>query len=172
MEETKEATPVIVDSVLAASKKGGSSTEAMHTEEACRALELLAQGKSDRDVAAETGIKFGALAAIKQRHKGALDVRKAQMAQDGFVVMEKARMVLDRKLDMLADDDEQLRKLGVKDAALTMAVLQDKALQAAEGHKVVVEHTKGKPSLADAKAFLDELRNKVKEEKQAEAVEV
>lgn len=154
--------PVLATSVSEAARDV-RLIEYRKTPEAMLALEMMAEGQSYKEVEAATGITFSTLAALRTRHSDALEVRKRELAAGGFEMAEKARMILNRKFDMLADDDDQIRKMTAKDAALAYAVLQDKALQAAEGNKVVVEHQKGRPSLEDARAYLDSLKAAARE---------
>ena len=128
---------------------------------AVRCLEMLADGDGYRKVQRETGLSFNAIAALKGRHKGALDERRVELAKDGYELLEKYRMLLNMKLEGLAEDAEALKNEGLKDLHTGYAILQDKALQAAEGNRVVVEHKKSGYSLEDAAALIEEARRQV-----------
>lgn len=131
---------------------------------AVRCLEMLADGDGYRKVKKETGLSFNAIASLKGRHKEALEVRREELAKDGFELLEKYRMLLNMKLEGLAEDSELLKKEGLKDLHTGYAILQDKALQAVEGNKVTVVHRKEGPSLEDAMAAIEEAQKRVKGE--------
>jgi uncharacterized protein YerC len=138
--------------------------EVKKPDRAVRALEMLAQGDGWRLIRRETGVSFAGIAALKARHKEALEVRREELAADGFEVVEKYRMLLNERLEGLADDSEELKKTPLKDLTLGMAVHQDKALQALEGNKVTVVHEKSGPSLEDAMKAIQEAQKRVRGE--------
>jgi hypothetical protein len=86
------------------------------------------------------------------------------LAKDGFELLEKYRLLLNMKLEGLAEDSDLLKKEGLKDLHTGYAILQDKALQAVEGNKVTVVHRKEGPSLEDAMAAIQEAQKRVKGE--------
>lgn len=131
---------------------------------AVRCLEMLADGVGYRKVKKETGLSFNAIASLKGRHKEALEVRREELAKDGFELLEKYRLLLNMKLEGLAEDSDLLKKEGLKDLHTGYAILQDKALQAVEGNKVTVVHRKEGPSLEDAMAAIQEAQKRVKGE--------
>ena len=76
---------------------------------AVRCLEMLADGIRYRKVKKETGLSFNAIASLKGRHKDALEVRREELAKDGFELLEKYRLLLNMKLEGLAAETEELR---------------------------------------------------------------
>jgi len=134
-----------------------------HTDpkNAALALELLAQGDRYDEVKEKTGIGFTALAGLRVRHQGALDERRASLAQDGFQMAEQLRMLVQRRAEMLADNDDELRKVNIKDLVLSNAIAQDKAFNALGENKVVIEHRKEKLSIEDARRMIQEAREEL-----------
>jgi hypothetical protein len=66
---------------------------------------------------------------------------------------------------MLADDEDALRKVNIKDIVISQAVMQDKAFSAiGEGNRVTVEHKSGQPSIADAMKVIAEARAALQKE--------
>jgi len=106
----------------------------------------------------ETGIGFVALSALRARHERALEVRRKELALDGFEMAERMRALVAKKTEMLMEDDEALMKTPLKDLTLSYGISVDKGLQALGEQKVVVEHRTGKPSLADAMKAIEEAR--------------
>jgi thiazole synthase ThiGH ThiG subunit len=119
---------------------------------------MLAGGHTYNDVADATGLSFSALSGLRARHEVALDVRRKQLATDGFEMAEGARFLVRKKMEMMADDDDQLKKANLKDLGIAAVMFQERALQALEGNKVIVEHRGNKPSLEDAMKAIEEAR--------------
>lgn len=136
--------------------------EVVDPRRAVRALEMMAAGDSYREIRAETGLSFQALVNLRARHEVALEVRRRQLAQDGFELQEGIRQVMREKIRMIAEDPKQMEKTTLKDLSISYAIAQDKALQALGENKVVVEHRGGKPSLEDARRAIEEARAKLR----------
>jgi hypothetical protein len=81
---------------------------------------------------------------------------------------EKLRLLVQRKAEMLAEDEGALAKVSMKDLVISYAVGVDKGMQALGENKVVVEHRGGKPTLEDAMKAIREARESL----QKEAIEV
>jgi len=152
-----EQSPILATSVAQAATDT-RMTEFRKTKEAVLALEMLAEGKGYKEIEAETGLTHSTISALKARHAQPLEERKAMLAMDGFDMAERLRLVVLRKLDMMADDDDQIRKASLKDLVLPWGIAQDKGMLAAEGNKVQVEHTKGKVGLEDAVKAIEEAK--------------
>ena len=133
-------------------------TEARKPREAVLALEMLAEGHTYNDVADATGLSFSALSGLRARHEVPLEVRRRQLATDGFEMAEGARFLVRKKMEMMADDDDQIKKANLKDLGIAAVMFQERALQALEGNKVIVEHRGNKPSLEDAMKAIEEAR--------------
>ncbi len=146
--------PVIAASV-AANGVDGTLTEAKRPKEAVLALERLCQGWTFNEIREETGLSFNAISSLKARNEVAMDIRRQQLAADGFEMAEKLRLLVGKKADMLANDDAALRRVNIRDLVLPYGIAMDKALQSLGEAKVVVEHRSGKPSLEDAVAAIN-----------------
>jgi hypothetical protein len=146
--------PVIAASV-AANGVDGTLTEARRPKEAVLALERLCQGWTFNEIREETGLSFNAISSLKARNEVAMDVRRQQLAADGFEMAEKLRLLVGKKADMLANDDAALKRVNIRDLVLPYGIAMDKALQSLGEAKVVVEHRSGKPSLEDAIAAIN-----------------
>lgn len=151
------------DSVMSADVPD-KALEVKRPKDAVRVLEMLAQGDGWRQIREKTGISFRGIASLRSRHRQALEVRREELAADGFEVVEKYRMLLNEKLEGLAEDNEALMATPLKDLTMGMAIHQDKALQALEGNRVTVVHEKSGPSLADAVAAIEAAQKRVRGE--------
>jgi hypothetical protein len=168
---TEYVQPVLVASVAREAVVGNpKKVENKYPKESVEALELLLQGHGADYVREKTGLGWDAIVGLKARHETALEVRRQQLAADGWEMAEGIRLLMKKKMKMLADDDEMLAKTSLKDLAVAKAVEQDKSFQAlGENNKTVIEHRSGKPSLADAMAAITEARAAL--QKEAVAVE-
>lgn len=133
-------------------------------KEAALALDMLANGETYAKVMSTTGIGFVALSALRARHERALEVRRKELALDGFEMAERMRALVAKKAEMLMEDDEALMKTPLKDLTLSYGISVDKGLQALGEQKVVVEHRTGKPTLADAMKAIEEARAALQKE--------
>ena len=146
--------PVIAASV-AAHGGNGALTESKRPKEAVLALERLCQGWTFEEIRKETGLSFNAISSLKARNEVAMDVRRQQLAADGFEIAEKMRLLIAQKAEMLANDEEAMKKVNIRDLVLPYGIAMDKALQSLGEAKVVIEHRSGKPSLEDAVAAIN-----------------
>jgi hypothetical protein len=119
-------------------------------------LEQLAEGNTWEEIAEATGFSFNQISKVKARHETAIEVRRKQLAADGFEMAEGLRLLAKQKLEMLANNPDALAKVNIRDLVLSYGIAVDKGMQALGENKVVVEHKAGKPSLEDAmKAIAD-----------------
>jgi hypothetical protein len=159
------ASAIIVSSI---SESGSRTLESREPTKAMLCLELLADGSTWQQVADETGWSFTQIGAVKARHEVAIEVRKKQLAADGFEMAEGIRLLMKQKMAMLADNPDALAKVNVKDLALSYGIAVDKGMLALGENKMVIEHKAGKPSLEDAMKAIEEARAAL----QKEAIEV
>lgn len=163
MSMDKSTKKAIVESVAKADV-GPKHLEKARPMEAVQVLEMLADGKSYRQIQKATGVGLDGVARLKARHGAVLEERRKELAKDGFEVMEKARQLLNRKLDDAADDDEKFDKLKPMELTTIYAIAQDKAFAAEDGNKVVVEHVKKGVSVEEAMKAIQEAQKRVKGE--------
>jgi hypothetical protein len=165
MKPAKPSKGVLAKSVQDIGISDRRFVEAKKPKETVLALEMLADGKPYREVEEATGLAWVALAGLKVRHSGAMEKRRQQLANDGFLQVEKLRAISERKMDMLMEDEDSLKKMNIKDLILSQAIMQDKAFAAiGEGSKVVVEHKSGQPSIADAMKVIADARAALQKE--------
>ena len=162
---SKPISTIILNSIV---ESGSRTLEAREPTKAMLCLELLADGSTWQQVADETGWSFTQIGAVKARHEVAIEVRKKQLAADGFEMAEGIRLLMKQKMAMLADNPDALAKVNVKDLALSYGIAVDKGMLALGENKMVIEHKAGKPSLEDAMKAIEDARAAL----QKEAIEV
>jgi len=160
-----QVSTILLSSIV---ESGSRTLEAREPAKAMLCLELLADGSTWQQVADETGWSFTQIGAVKARHEVAIEVRKKQLAADGFEMAEGIRLLLKQKMAMLADNPDALAKVNVKDLALSYGIAVDKGMLALGENKMVIEHKAGKPSLEDAMKAIEDARAAL----QKEAIEV
>jgi hypothetical protein len=142
--------------------------EAREPKKAMLCLEQLAEGNTWEEIAEATGFSFNQISKVKARHETAIEVRRKQLAADGFEMAEGLRLLAKQKLEMLANNPDALAKVNIRDLVLSYGIAVDKGMQALGENKVVVEHKAGKPSLEDAMKAIADARAAL----QKEAVEI
>lgn len=145
----------IVESVLLSKSKGLEFRDPL---KAVQALELLCSGNSYREVELVTGVKFDQLMALRGRHVAAIEVRRQQLAMDGFELAEGVRMLAKEKMVNLANNPSELAKTPLRDLATSYGIFHDKGMMAAEGNRTIIEHVSKRPTLADAQKAIEEAR--------------
>lgn len=156
-----QVSAILLSSIV---ESGSRTLEAREPAKAMLCLELLADGSTWQQVADETGWSFTQIGAVKARHEVAIEVRKKQLAADGFEMAEGIRLLLKQKMAMLADNPDALSKVNVKDLALSYGIAVDKGMLALGENKMVIEHKAGKPSLEDAMKAIEDARAALQKE--------
>jgi hypothetical protein len=156
-----QVSTILLNSIV---ESGSRTLEAREPAKAMLCLELLADGSTWHQVSDETGWSFTQIGAVKARHEVAIEVRKKQLAADGFEMAEGFRLLLKQKMAMLADNPDALSKVNVKDLALSYGIAVDKGMLALGENKMVIEHKAGKPSLEDAMKAIEDARAALQKE--------
>lgn len=156
-----QVSTILLNSIV---ESGSRTLEAREPTKAMLCLELLADGSTWQQVADETGWSFTQIGAVKARHETAIELRKKQLAADGFEMAEGIRLLMKQKMAMLADNPDALAKVNVKDLALSYGIAVDKGMQALGENKMVIEHKAGKPSLEDAMKAIEDARAALQKE--------
>lgn len=136
----------------------GAAFDKRFPKKAAKALEMVAEGVPWKKVAREVGMDYGTLVALKRKYVTTVEERKAALAEDALDIAEGLRLLQKQKMEMLAEDPEQLARTNIRDLAIPWGIANDKYLQAVGEQKVVVEHKSGKPSLEDAMKAIEEAR--------------
>ena len=157
--------PVLLSSLVDSDCR---TLEAREPTRAMLCLEQLAEGNTWEEIAEATGFSFNQISKVKARHETAIEVRRKQLAADGFEMAEGLRLLAKQKLEMLANNPDALAKVNIRDLVLSYGIAVDKGMQALGENKVVVEHKAGKPSLEDAMKAIADARAAL----QKEAVEI
>ena len=127
---------------------------------AVKILMMLEEFASTREISAACHTNNNTIFRIRARHSEGMQERREEFSRRFSVITEMASDALAKKLNMILEDDEELKKTPMKDIALTMAISADKAAQADGMPTVTIEHRKG-ASIGDAMAAITEARARV-----------
>ena len=152
---------VIATSLLSARS---NSLEARDLTTAALALEMLSGGETWQNISDQTGYNFDQISRVRARHEMAIDVRKKQLAADGFEMAEGLRLLIKQKMEQLSGDPKALAKTNLRDLVLPYGIAVDKGLLAMGEHKVIIEHRSNKPSLEDAMKAIEDARKQLQKE--------
>ena len=142
--------------------ENGRLVEARNPEKAARCLEKMAEGRPWKAIMREETVDWYTLVGLRSRHKDLIDRRKEIVAQDAMELVEGARMLQQEKMRMLAEDENALRRVNLRDLAMSYGIYAEKFFMATDGNKVVVEHKTAAPSLEDAVKAIEEAKAKLK----------
>ena len=159
--EEEVLSPTILHSLLSARS---NSLEARDLTKAALALEMLSSGETWENVSEATGYNFDQISRVRARHEMAIEVRKKQLAADGFEMAEGLRLLIKQKMEQLSANPDALAKTNLRDLVLPYGIAVDKGMLAMGENKVVIEHRTNKPSLEDAMKAIDDARAALQKE--------
>lgn len=148
---------------LVAAAENRRSLEARDPARAARLLEMMAEGRPWKSIMREEGADWYTLVGLRARHRDLLERRKEIVAQDAMELIEGARMLQQEKMKMLAEDEGALRRLNIRDLAMSYGIYADKFFMATDGNKVTIEHKTGAPSIEDARKAIEEAKAKLRD---------
>lgn len=160
-EESKLTRKELAQSIALAASKG-NSIERSDPAKAARVLEMIADNVPWRQIMERESVGWYTLVGLRARHAALVDKRREMIAQDTLELMEGMRFIQHEKIKMLAEDENALRRVNIRDLAMAYGMFADKFFMATDGNKVVVEHRSGAPSIEDAKRAIEAARAKMR----------
>lgn len=137
---------------------------------AVQILMMLEECASVNEIVRQVGTNHNVIYRIRARHSASMADRRKEFSRRFATLAEMSSDLLAKKLMRLDDDDEKLDGTPLKDIALTMAIVTDKAAQADGMPSVVIEHRRG-ASIEDAAKRIAEARARIADKARGEAVE-
>jgi len=139
-------------------------------EIAAEALYLLAcTGMPKNRIAAELKVDPRELWRL-ERHHGTLEMRRAGLGKRIANLSNGLANLLEKKIDQLEDDPDELAKTSLKDITLSMGIALDKAAMLSGMPTAVIEHRSG-PTIEDAMKEIQAARDRVAEKRRAQCIE-
>ena len=157
----EEVSPILLTSLM---DSDGRAIEARSPDMGMLCLEMLSGGSTWSEISEATGFSFNQISKVRARHDVAIDMRRRQLAADGFEMAEGLRLLIKQKMAMLADNPDALAKVNIRDLVLPYGIAVDKGMQALGENKVVVEHKSARPSLEDAMKAIEDARAALQKE--------
>lgn len=145
-------------------------------EKAAQALFLITEGrKTKKAIAEELDISNADLWRLERHHSGTLaqyfERKRPELAARYLQLAESVADVLQEKVTQILSDPEELSKTGIEKLAITLGVINDKAMSLAGMATIKIEHVKG-ASIEDAMKAIEEARAKVSDQMREGAIEV
>lgn len=148
------------------------SMECREPEKAAKALYLLAETDMKKaEIAREVEIAKQHLDRLAYNHAIALEHRRPELAAKFTENADRIATAIGRKVDMILEDDEEMKKTPLKDLAIAMGVSIDKAGALSGMATTVIEHRTG-PTLEDAMAAIAKAKQKVADKLRDGAIDV
>lgn len=155
---------------LAANPRAKRALEIREPGLAAEALYLLAHtGMTKKAIAAHVGVYPQEIWRL-ERHHGTFELRRAGLAARMTNLSNGLARLLERKVDQIEDDDEQLSKTALKDIALSMGIVTDKAAALSNQPTVVIEHRSG-PTIEDVMIEIQAARDRVAAKLKVQTIE-
>lgn len=171
----KELRKKVVKSVAAVARVSAQTIEAKDPKLAIKVLETLSLTGSLRKTEKECGVSREALKRMCKAHKEVIGDWREYAAGEAFLLKERVQALMHKKMDLMEDDEEQVKKTNLRDFAQAASMMGENYLVAmGEGPKTNVTVNVG-PTVEDMAKHLAELREKIRLkslEKRAEAINV
>ena len=103
--------------------------EAREPKKAMLCLEQLAEGNTWEEIAEATGFTFNQISKVKARHEMAIDVRRKQLAADGFAVDKGMQALGENKVVVEHKAGKPSLEDAMKAIADARAALQKEAVE-------------------------------------------
>ena len=110
-------------------------------------------------------------AQFRDRYMPLITERKEWLARNNVKVAQMAQELQMKKMEQLEADPEELKKVNVRDLAMTANLAVQGFTQLTEGNRVVVEHQRG-ATLEDAAALVAAAKERARAKLMGQAVEV
>jgi hypothetical protein len=137
-----------------------------HSPEKARdVIEFIAMGGRIRDAVNKFEIDPKTIRRIHSDHRDVIGLFREYNAGEAFLLKQRTQALMHKKLDMMEDDEEQVKKTNLRDIAQAASMMGESYQNAiGEGANKAVTINVG-PTFEDVQRHLAELRAKIKLEK-------
>jgi len=149
----------------------GSQRENVNPAKAAEMVADLVSLMSKSDFMDKWGLGGGDYYKFKNRYMPLITERKEWLARRNVQVAQVAQDLQLRKMEMLAEDEEELKKVNVRDLAMVSELATRGFTQLTEGNRMVIEHQKG-TTLEEAAAMVAAARERARAKLVGASVEV
>lgn len=140
--------------------KSPQSMEKRNPQLVAKILWMMSLGKSRLAITRETGVTMPILRRLLEENHKTVEEKRKELA--GIYSSEAQRYIglLQKKADLLEDDDEALKNTPPDKLAVVIGILTDHYNKLTGNNTITIEHKKG-ASIEDAQKWQDELRAKL-----------
>lgn len=161
----KKVQKFVARSIAEVGGKDHRMIENIQPEKARDVIEFIAMGGRMRDVVSKFSIDAKTVRRIHSDHREVITMFREYNAGESFLLKQRTQALMHKKLDMMEDDDEQVKKTNLRDIAQAASMMGESYMNAmGEGPKAGITVNVG-PSLEDVQRHFAELRAKIEEKK-------
>jgi len=171
MEFWREQVRAHAEAALAENPLASKKIEISDPEKAARGLYMLASGKKWSEIESSLGINRSKISALQTRHIGSLEQYRPVLAKRLTMLASRMADTMEAKLCQIEDSEEELSKTSLKDIAISSGITIQNASLLSGNATSVVEHRSG-PTLEDAMAFRDSIRQRIADKAKDGAIDV
>lgn len=152
-----------LDSLRTSGKTKINVLEGKDPEKAAQALYMIAEGASSHKVAKKLGLTRITVDRLRYNNVYELSKRRADLADRFTGLAEQLAIVTEQKLELLREDEDQLKNTSLRDLVISMGITSDHAARMAGIATTIVEHRSG-PSVEDYQQMIETARARLKDE--------
>jgi hypothetical protein len=145
--------------------------EKQHPERVVKILMMIEESASYREIAEGAKCNYTTISRIRHQYAETILERRKEFSRRFATVSEMASDLMMKKMEMLNDDDNELKKTPLKDLALAMAIATDKGSMMDGMPSQTIEVRRG-ASFEDALKFQEEARKRLESKSQVIEAEV
>jgi len=147
-----------------------SCLERAQPDVAAKVLWMLAQGASNRKIRQLTGVSCEVIRRLQWDHNDTLESKRRDFSARYAMAAEEYTDLMFRLAELLADDEELLKKISPEKLATTVGIMNDKAMTLNGMATSIVEHKKG-ASIEDAAKVIEEVRKRIANNAREKAID-
>jgi len=150
--------------------KAPQSLERKNPQLAADVLWRLAQGKSRLSISRDLGLDMPTLRRLLEDNEQAIEAKRKEMAYVFAGVANQYVGLLQKKADLLDDDDDALKQTAPDKLAVVVGIMTDHHNKLSGMNTITIEHRKG-ATIDEAQATLAAIRARIAENAKAGAIE-
>lgn len=166
-----ESFEAIYQSVLDKGKTlHGGCLENRNPQLAADILWRLAQGRSRLSITRDLNVHMSTITNLMHSHSATIEAKRKEMAHVYAGVANQYVGLLQKKADLLDDDDEALKQTAPDKLAVVVGIMTDHHNKLSGMNTITIEHRKG-ATIDEAQATLAAIRARIAENAKATAIE-
>lgn len=125
-------------------------------------IEYIAMGGKLGDAAKKFDVDLKTIYRVHQDHREVIGLFREYNAGEAFLLKQRTQAMMHKKMDMMENDEEQIKKTNLRDFAQAASMMNEGYQNAiGEGAKAAVTINVG-PTFEDVQRHLEEIRAKVR----------